>query len=169
MVQVLLAVHLLTALIIIGLILMQQGKGAEAGASFGAGASQTIFGSAGSWNFFSRMTAIFATVFFVTSITLAVLAKKTAGVDDSYLPEMEQTELPQSTGEQEIPALNSEGAGDEIPAVEGSEEPGAIPEGNSEGLEQPPATVDPVQGGDSVLEQPTEDNSEGLNQTPVTE
>ena len=57
------------------MILLQQGKGAEAGASFGSGASQTMLGSAGSWNFFSKITAILATIFFVTSLGLAVIAK----------------------------------------------------------------------------------------------
>ena len=127
MVQALLAIHLLTALIIIGLVLMQQGKGAEAGASFGAGASQTIFGSGGSWNFFSRMTAIFATIFFVTSIALAVTAKNSAVVDDPYLPEMEETELPQSLEEAEIPALDSEIPANEIPVMEEVQEPAEIP------------------------------------------
>jgi preprotein translocase subunit SecG len=74
-----LVVHLLVALAIIGLILLQQGKGAEMGASFGAGASATLFGSAGSGNFFSRMTAILATVFFITSFTLAIMAKQNTG------------------------------------------------------------------------------------------
>lgn len=84
-----LIVHLLTALSIIGLILVQQGKGAEAGASFGSGASQTVFGSAGGWNFFSKITAIMATVFFITSFTLAVMAKDNARVGDKVLPELE--------------------------------------------------------------------------------
>ncbi|MDA7577597.1 preprotein translocase subunit SecG, partial [bacterium] len=67
--------HFLVAVALIGLILIQQGKGAEAGASFGAGASQTVFGSGGGWNFFSKMTALLATIFFVTSVSLAVTAK----------------------------------------------------------------------------------------------
>ena len=120
MVQVLLGVHLLTAVIIIGLILLQQGKGAEAGASFGGGASQTMFGSAGSWNFFSRMTAIFATVFFVTSISLAVVAKKSAVVEDPYLPEMEQVEIPETTESAEIPAIDSSAPESAIPALDSS-------------------------------------------------
>lgn len=73
--KLVLIVHSLSALAIIGLILLQQGKGAAAGASFGAGASQTVFGSDGSGSFFTRLTAIFATVFFCTSIGLAVIAK----------------------------------------------------------------------------------------------
>ena len=68
-----LIVHILTGIAIIGMILLQQGKGAEAGASFGSGASQTMLGSAGSWNFFSKVTAILATIFFITSFGLAVI------------------------------------------------------------------------------------------------
>jgi preprotein translocase subunit SecG len=116
MIQVLLAVHLVIALIIVVLVLLQQGKGAEAGASFGAGASQTMFGSAGSWNFFSRMTAIFATLFFVTSIALAVVANRQATVADPYLPEVEEVDIPvqQAPATSEIPV-----SGDlEIPVME---------------------------------------------------
>ena len=80
--------HFVVAVALVVLILLQQGKGAEAGASFGAGASQTIFGSGGSWNFFSRTTAILATIFFVTSITLAVVAKNRNVIDDEFLPEL---------------------------------------------------------------------------------
>ncbi|MGD9660318.1 MAG: preprotein translocase subunit SecG [Porticoccaceae bacterium] len=118
MAQVLLAVHLLIALAIIGLVLLQQGKGAEAGASFGAGASQTIFGSSGSWNFFSRMTAIFATLFFITSISLAVIAKKSAVVEDPYLPQAEQIDLPVTPEEAAIPAAKAENQEQEIPVLE---------------------------------------------------
>jgi len=129
MAQVLLAVHLLIALAIIGLVLLQQGKGAEAGASFGAGASQTIFGSSGSWNFFSRMTAIFATLFFITSISLAVIAKKSAVVEDPYLPQAEQIDLPVAPQETEIPAAKPVDQEQEIPVLEQSQaQPEALPE-----------------------------------------
>jgi len=70
--SIILIVHILLALGIIGFVMLQQGKGADAGASFGGGASQTVFGSSGSGNFLSRTTAILATVFFVTSLTLGV-------------------------------------------------------------------------------------------------
>lgn len=82
-----LVVHVLLALGIIGLIMLQQGKGAEAGASFGSGSSQTVFGAAGTGNFFSRMTGILAALFFVTSVTLAVVAKKSSVIDEDFLPE----------------------------------------------------------------------------------
>ena len=68
-------VHVIVAIAIVGLVLLQQGKGADAGASFGAGASQTVFGSSGSGNFLVRATTIGATIFFVTSLSLAVFAK----------------------------------------------------------------------------------------------
>ncbi|HAR89968.1 MAG TPA: preprotein translocase subunit SecG, partial [Gammaproteobacteria bacterium] len=65
-------VHVIVAIVIIGLVLLQQGKGADAGASFGAGASQTVFGASGSGNFLVRATTVAATLFFVTSLLLAV-------------------------------------------------------------------------------------------------
>ena len=74
--MLIIVLHVLAALCVIVLILIQQGKGADMGASFGAGASQTLFGSRGSGNALTRITAILATVFFVTSLTLSVLAKK---------------------------------------------------------------------------------------------
>ena len=72
MTNALLVVHVLTAVVIIVLVLMQQGRGADMGAAFGGG-SQTLFGARGSANFLSRITALLATVFFVTSLTLAYL------------------------------------------------------------------------------------------------
>jgi len=72
-------VHVLLAASIIGLVLIQRGKGADAGAGFGAGASGTVFGARGSGSFLSRTTAILATLFFVTSLGLSYLfAQSTA-------------------------------------------------------------------------------------------
>lgn len=68
--QMVLVVHVLVAVGVIVLVLLQQGKGAEAGASFGGGASQTVFGSQGSGNFLTRVTAVLVTLFFITSLTL---------------------------------------------------------------------------------------------------
>jgi preprotein translocase subunit SecG len=85
--QLILIAHLLIALAIIGLVLLQQGKGAEMGASFGAGASQTLFGADGSVNVLTRTTAILATLFFVTSFGLAIVARdKAAAVEGIELP-----------------------------------------------------------------------------------
>lgn len=72
--------HFVAALVIIGLVLLQQGKGAAMGASFGSGASSTVFGSEGSGNFFTKSTWILATFFFCTSFGLAVIAKHEAKV-----------------------------------------------------------------------------------------
>ncbi len=74
MYEVLMVVYLLVALGLIGLILIQQGKGADMGASFGAGASATLFGSSGSGNFLTRTTAILAVCFFVLSLTIGNLS-----------------------------------------------------------------------------------------------
>ncbi|MEK6788679.1 MAG: preprotein translocase subunit SecG [Pseudomonadota bacterium] len=71
-----LVVHVLVAVVMIVLILLQQGKGAEMGASFGSGASGTVFGSAGSAGFLTKLTAGLALVFFLTSLGLAVFAKQ---------------------------------------------------------------------------------------------
>ena len=68
--------HTLIALFIIILVLMQRGKGADAGAAFGAGASGTVFGSRGSSSFFSRATAVLATAFFASSLTLAYMSSQ---------------------------------------------------------------------------------------------
>ena len=71
---ILLVVQVVVAIALIALILMQHGKGADAGAAFGSGASATVFGARGSANFLSRSTAILAVVFFVNSLSLAYLA-----------------------------------------------------------------------------------------------
>jgi len=70
-------VHVLLAASIIGLVLLQRGKGADAGAGFGAGASGTVFGARGSGSFLSRTTAILATLFFLTSLGLSYLFSQT--------------------------------------------------------------------------------------------
>ena len=75
--SLLLVFHVITAIIIVVLILLQKGKGADMGSAFGAGASGTMFGAKGSANFLSRSTAVLATIFFITSLTLAYLNKGT--------------------------------------------------------------------------------------------
>ncbi|CAM3761528.1 preprotein translocase subunit SecG [Parendozoicomonas haliclonae] len=104
---VILIVHVFVALGLIGLVMLQQGKGAETGASFGTGASQTVFGSSGSGNFLSRSTAILATVFFVTSIGLAMIAKDKAEALTSGgvlgIPQAVET-----TTVQEVPAASTD-------------------------------------------------------------
>ena len=72
--QIILMVHVLVSLALIGLVLIQHGKGADMGAALGAGASQTVFGSQGSTSFLMKITAILAAVFFATSLTLGYMA-----------------------------------------------------------------------------------------------
>ena len=77
-----LTIHILAAVGVIGLVLVQHGKGADMGAAFGSGASGSLFGATGSANFLSRATAVLATVFFITSLMLAYIASnkpKTTG------------------------------------------------------------------------------------------
>jgi preprotein translocase subunit SecG len=114
--QIILIVHLLIALAIIALIMLQQGKGADAGASFGAGSSQTVFGSAGSSNALTRATAWLVVLFFATSFGLALLAtQKTQVVDDLDLiiPEAEQRVVPAL--DSDVPVVDNAGPAMEPP------------------------------------------------------
>ena len=82
-------VHVLTAVVLIGLVLMQHGKGADMGAAFGTGSAGSLFGSSGSANFLSRSTAVAATVFFITSLSLTYIYSHPAqqeGVMDKVTP-----------------------------------------------------------------------------------
>ncbi len=131
---VLIISHVFLALSIIGLVLLQRGKGADAGAGFGAGASGTVFGSRGSSSFFSRATGVLATLFFVTSLSLAYLSGK-APPPESLMQDPEATEetttglpdlLPLPGDEDiELPALPS------LPVDEGA------PASSDEGEEPP--------------------------------
>jgi len=88
------AVHVLTAVVLIGLVLMQHGKGADMGAAFGTGSAGSLFGSSGSANFLSRSTAVAATLFFITSLSLTYFNAHPAqqqGVMDKVKPEAIQT------------------------------------------------------------------------------
>lgn len=88
-----LVVHLVAAVAIVGLVLIQQGKGADVGAAFGSGASQTVFGSRGSANFLTRITAVIATIFFITNLLLAYLAsdQERPSITKSVVPEQSVT------------------------------------------------------------------------------
>lgn len=74
--NILIVAHVLVALSIIGLVLLQHGKGADMGSGFGGGASSSLFGATGSANFLSRITAVLATAFFLLSLALAYVATK---------------------------------------------------------------------------------------------
>ena len=119
--QIILVTHLIVALVIIGLIMLQQGKGADMGASFGAGGSQTLFGSDGSGNVLTRATGWLVTLFFATSFGLALLAnQRSVEIDELGLelpPAAEQTQamLPEV---EELPVLD-----DELPVMQVDELP----------------------------------------------
>lgn len=103
---VIIVVHLLVALGLVALVLLQQGKGADAGASFGAGASGTVFGSQGSATFLSRFTAILAAVFFATSLGLAFFAKDKADMlKQDGLPDPAVLEVPSKPAAEDVPVL----------------------------------------------------------------
>lgn len=78
--SIILIVHFFIAIAMIGLILLQQGKGAEMGASFGSGGSNTVFGSSGGLSFFAKATAVLATLFFISSFALAIFARNATDV-----------------------------------------------------------------------------------------
>ena len=126
--QLVLMGHTLIAILIIVLVLLQRGKGADAGAGFGAGASGTVFGSRGSSSFFSRATAVLATAFFVSSLTLAYLSAQrpdgpTSLLDDAPAIEQPAEAVPADDEDDlGLPALEAEEAADEaageLPSLE---------------------------------------------------
>lgn len=92
---VLIVLHVIIALSLIAIVLLQQGKGAEAGSAFGGGNSSSMFGSLGAMPFLTKLTVALVAMFFITSLSLAVLASKTASQGFSItVPTEEKTELP---------------------------------------------------------------------------
>ena len=122
--QITLMVHLLVALALIGLILLQRGKGSDIGASFGAGASQTLFGSAGSGNALTRMTAWLSAIFFASSFGLAVIAdNRTADEDDLGFDVPDSEIVAEQMENGDMPTAEFEpltgGASDDAPVLDG--------------------------------------------------
>src|SRR5579863_3970389 len=111
MYQLILVFHVLIAVCIIALVLVQQGKGAGMGASFGSGASQTVFGSRGSGSFLLKLTIGFAILFFSTSIVLNYMAAKA-------VKQQKEIELPAQTQTQTAP---------EIPSISPNSLPATVP------------------------------------------
>jgi preprotein translocase subunit SecG len=112
--KIILIIHTLIALSIIALVLLQRGKGADAGAGFGAGASGTVFGARGSGSFFSRMTAFMATAFFISSLTLAYLSSQRPSGPEGLLqgsPVLEEAV-------EEAPVLEEPASEGDMPALE---------------------------------------------------
>ncbi len=107
--SILLSVHILVALSLIALVLLQHGRGADVGAAFGAGASGSVFGSRGSASFLTRTTAVLAAVFFLNSMFLGYLS--TQAVERTSVVDRVQTSEPA----QPVPAVEEEGI--DVPSV----------------------------------------------------
>jgi len=136
---ILVVVHLFLAVGLIGLILIQHGKGADMGAAFGSGASGTVFGAKGSASFLTRMTAGLATLFFVTSMVMAYFASQRDDgnvVLDVQQPPAVESQAPPQTDLPPLPAGSDETA---VPAATGDEP--AVPAAES-AAEAPSAVAD---------------------------
>ena len=115
--QILIIVYVLVAICLVGLILIQQGKGADMGASFGSGGSSTVFGSGGSGNFLTKSTTYLAVIFFIISLVLGnITANRTKAADDIFNLS-EESVIPG-----EVEAIDTSS----IPAVSNDDVPGAV-------------------------------------------
>lgn len=119
---VLVVIHLFLAIGLVGLILIQHGKGADMGAAFGSGSSASVFGSAGAGNFLSRTTAILATLFFLTSLGLAYFAMQVGEHDslmqDSAAPAEQTQSIQQELAPQDLPVVPEDKVSDDgVPVV----------------------------------------------------
>ena len=117
--------HTVIALLIIVLVLLQRGKGADAGAAFGAGASGTVFGARGSSSFFSRATAVCATLFFVSSLTLAYLSSQSTSGPSSLLDDAEAVEA--EVDAEQLPATSDDTAESDLPSLEPADDSSEMP------------------------------------------
>lgn len=135
---VILVAHTVIAALIIVLVLVQRGKGAEAGAAFGSGASGTVFGARGTSNFFSRATGILAAVFFASSLTLAYLSSQssqpTSLMDDAQVIEEAPADVVAPEASSDFPAL----PGDDEFAPKGDLPMDDLPDLDLEDEELPP-------------------------------
>ncbi len=113
--EVLLVAYLIVALLLIGFVLIQQGKGADMGASFGSGGSNTVFGSTGSGNFMTRTTAILAGLFFFISLTLGAMTANRESAEDEW----NNLEVPASV-EAPVEVPVEVPADQDVPVVEGT-------------------------------------------------
>ncbi len=149
---ILTVLHVLLSIGVIALVLLQHGKGADAGAAFGGGASATVFGSRGAGNFLSRTTAILATLFFLTSIALAYYATQ-AGKPESLMDRTRVDEArPETRMDEEEPPTEAE---PDVPT------PGDLP--------RPPEVPTPMGIEDSTNDVPALNDvfSPNVNDVPV--
>jgi preprotein translocase subunit SecG len=141
MYQVIIVIHVLLGLSIVGLILMQQGKGADAGATFGGGASGSVFGAQGAASFLSRTTAILATMFFITSLGLAWLNGNKSGAAVDFMT---------------TPAVEKETADTGLPNIDGTESKQSVPAPSTESNAgaSTPVAVEPQLPSPAAVEAP---------------
>jgi preprotein translocase subunit SecG len=136
MYPIILAIHVLVALAVVGLVLIQHGRGADAGAAFGAGASGSVFGSRGPATFLSRATAVLATVFFLTSASLAWLttrAVQQTSVIERMVPAQQSAPAPapaEQGAPSDVPAAPAAPSTPEAPA---SSAPSDVPQAPAQG------------------------------------
>jgi preprotein translocase subunit SecG len=127
---ILIVFHLFLAVGLIGLILIQHGKGADMGAAFGSGASGTVFGAKGSGSFLTRLTAGMATLFFITSMVMAYFASQRddnanvldglglpAAVEEQSMPQTDIPPVPATDTSSDMPPVAAEEAVSEVPAA----------------------------------------------------
>jgi len=132
MLSVFLGIHTLLSVILIGLVLIQRGKGADIGAAFGSGASQTVFGAQGAASFLTRATAVLATLFFISCLWLAHLYGQRithTSVTELAPPPMtapvDETAGAGAGQPSDVPALPVELAPPQVDPAEGNEKAGA--------------------------------------------
>ncbi len=143
MYQVIIVIQVLVGLGIIGLVLMQHGKGADAGAAFGSGASGTVFGAQGSASFLSRATAILAVVFFASSLGLAVLSGRVEKNKDIM-------DIPEEESLVDVPLTNSNS----------NELPSSVPTVSEQKVvEDTPVAAEPESVTEVVTEQTAAENT----------
>ena len=133
--NIILAVQMITAVVMIGLILVQHGKGADMGAAFGSGGSGSLFGASGSANFMSRTTAVLATVFFVATLMLAYFGNLRPASTGSVL-EGVAAAVPAGAS---VPALAASGAVMPVPAASGAVPAAVVPAPVASGAAQIPS------------------------------
>ncbi|MCW8108607.1 preprotein translocase subunit SecG [Alteromonas ponticola] len=141
--EVLLVSYLIVALMLIGFVLIQQGKGAGMGASFGAGGSNTVFGSSGSGNFMTRTTGVLATLFFLISLILGNLTANRESTEDEWdnldVPAVQQGSV--ANEESTIPVNNSD-----VPV--GDQQDSDVPVGNQQQSDVPVSETENEKNGD---------------------
>ncbi|MCQ8847033.1 preprotein translocase subunit SecG [Alteromonas stellipolaris] len=130
--EVLLVAYLIVALLLIGFVLIQQGKGADMGASFGSGGSNTVFGSGGSGNFMTRTTAILAGLFFFISLTLGAMTANRESAEDEW-DNLEVPAAVEAPADMDVPVMDT--------PVEDAATSNDIPMGDAPNADAPQAEV----------------------------